>query len=165
MTLCVILSSGTRSEGSLEEPRVPPIEPGLTIYFVRNIVKGMFRKLDGVMLSSQDTKKLATFYREKVGLDQTGEYEMGEDGNSAFEFGKVQFFINPHDKVRGKNKNPERFMLNFEVDDIKKTVTRLKKNKVRLIQDIYHIEGYGYIATFADLDGNYFQLVQVRAGN
>ena len=29
----------------------------------------------------------------------------------------------------------------------------------------YHEEGYGYIATFADPDGNYFQLVQIRAKN
>jgi len=32
-----------------------------------------------------------------------------------------------------------------------------------LVQDTYHIEGYGYISTFEDVDGNYFQLVQVRA--
>ena len=53
-------------------------------------------------------------------------------------------------------------MINLEVDDIEKEVERLKKAKVKLIQDIYHIEDYGKIATFEDIDGNYFQLVQVR---
>jgi predicted enzyme related to lactoylglutathione lyase len=122
----------------------------------------MFKGLDGILLSSGNTNKLAKFYREVVGLKQTGEYEMGEDGESAYEFSDVQLFINPHDKVKGKNKNPERFMMNFEVEDIEEAVKKLKKNKVKLIQDIYHIEGYGQIATFEDPDGNYFQLVQVR---
>lgn len=122
----------------------------------------MFRGLDGVLLSSENTDKLAKFYREVVGLKQTGEYEMGEGGKIAFEFADVQLFINPHDKVKGKNKNPERFMMNFEVRDIEGAVKKLKKNKAKLIQDIYHVEGYGHIATFEDPDGNFFQLVQVR---
>lgn len=126
----------------------------------------MIRGLDGILLSSENTDKLAEFYREVVGLKQTGEYEMGEDGKSLFEFADVKLYINPHDKVKGKNKNPERFMLNFEVKDIEEAVGKLKKNKANLIQDIYHVEGYGQIATFEDPDGNYFQLVQVRpSGN
>jgi len=42
-------------------------------------------------------------------------------------------------------------------------VERLEKVGVKKIQDIYHVEGYGYIATFEDIDGNYFQLVQTKA--
>ena len=56
-------------------------------------------------------------------------------------------------------------MFNLEVDDIEKEVERLKKAMVKLIQDIYHIEDYGKIATFEDVDGNYFQLVQTRELN
>lgn len=125
----------------------------------------MVKGLDGVLLSSQDSKKLAEFYRDVVGLKQTGEYEMGKNGASAFEFADVKLFINPHSEVHGKNKNPERYMLNFEVGDIEKEVPKLKKKGVKQIQDIYHIEGYGMISTFEDVDGNYFQLVQVRASN
>jgi len=39
----------------------------------------------------------------------------------------------------------------------------LKKAGVKVVAEIYHVEGYGWLATFEDLDGNYFQLVQVRA--
>ena len=53
-------------------------------------------------------------------------------------------------------------MFNLEVDDIKKEVARLKKSKVKLVEDIYHIEEYGFVATFQDVDGNYFQFVQIR---
>lgn len=54
-------------------------------------------------------------------------------------------------------------MLNIEVDDEEKEVKRLKDAGVKMVADIYHVEGYGHIATFEDVDGNYFQFVQVRA--
>ncbi len=122
----------------------------------------MIRALDGVLLSSEDSKKLAEFYRDIVGLKMTNEWEMGEEGQSGYEFADAKLFINPHDKVKGKNKNPERYMLNFEVDDIEEEVKKVKKNGANQIQDIYHVEGYGLVSTFEDIDGNYFQIVQVR---
>ncbi len=124
----------------------------------------MIRKLDGVMLSSGDSKKLAKFYKDIVGLKQTAEYEM-DKGQSGFEFADVSLYINPHSEVKGKNKMPGRHILNFEVDDIEKEVKRVKKNGAKQTQDIYHVEGYGLVSTFEDVDGNYFQLVQVRASN
>jgi len=48
---------------------------------------------------------------------------------------------------------------------LEKEVKRIKRAKVTVQQDIYHVEGYGLIATFVDPDGNFFQLVQVRAAN
>lgn len=126
----------------------------------------MFRGIDGVLLYSEDSKRLADFYKEKVGLDVdfTGEY--GEDKKDVFYMFKVgdskQFGVLHHSKVKGKNKQPERYMINFEVKNIDEAVAKMKKNKVKMIQDIYHVEDYGQIATFEDIDGNYFQLVQVR---
>ena len=127
----------------------------------------MIRGIDAVTLFSQNATKLAKFYKEKIGLKSTGEFVMGEGKNEAnaymFEFNKTSdFAIIDHSKVKGKNKVPERYLINFEVDDIKKEVARLKKAKVRVIADTYHVEGYGWITTFEDLDGNYFQFVQVR---
>ena len=55
-------------------------------------------------------------------------------------------------------------MVNFEVADIDKAVEEVSGKDVKVIAEKYHIEGYGYIATFEDLDGNYFQLVQVSGG-
>ena len=127
----------------------------------------MIRGIDAILLSSQSAKNLAEFYRDKVGLKQTEEAEMGEGKSKtdlfSFEFKKTSsLYIMDHSKVKGKNVNPERYLINFEVDDIKKEAARLKKAKVKVVQDTYHIEGYGWVATFEDLDGNYFQLVQVR---
>lgn len=125
----------------------------------------MIRRIDAVLLSSPNAKKLANFYTEKVGVKFQFEGEMGEGDNvfGASWKGSSDFVVMDHSKIKGANSHPERYLINFEVDDIEREVKRLKKEKVKLIQDIYHIEMYGHVATFEDIDGNYFQLVQVRA--
>ena len=128
----------------------------------------MIRGIEGVLLGSQNAKKLADFYAKTVGLKLTNEYEMGENNEKGFEFamkGSSGLYIMDHSEVKGRNKNPAQIIINFEVDDIEKEVKRLKRAKVKIQQDIYHLEGYGHIATFVDPDGNFFQLVQVRAPN
>lgn len=126
----------------------------------------MIKKLDSIILSSQDPKKLADFYGEKVGLSLIREMEMGDNASPVFEFGlgngSPALVIMEHSKVKTKNNTPERVMLNLEVVNIEKEVKKLDEAGVEKIQDIYHIEEYGQVATFADIDGNYFQLVQIR---
>lgn len=127
----------------------------------------MIKGIDAVTLFSENATKLAKFYEEKVGLKASGEFVMGEGKNETnvymFEYKKgSDFGIIDHSDVKGKNKNPDRYLINFEVDDIKKEVAKLKSNKVKVVKDTYHVEMYGWIATFVDIDGNYFQLVQVK---
>ena len=126
----------------------------------------MIRGTESIMLGSESAKKLANFYKDKVGLKFGMVAEMGEKGEELYELvvGKgPNVYVVDHSKVKGKNKNGQRIILNFEVDDIEKEVARMKKAKVKPVKDTYHVEGYGWIATFADIDGNYFQFVQVRA--
>ena len=125
----------------------------------------MIRGMESLTIFSEDAKKLAQFYQVKVGLKTTLEAEMGESGEEGygFDFGKSNgLYIMDHSKVKGKNTQPDRLIFNLEVDDIEKEAKKLEGAGVKKIQDIYHVEGYGLIATFEDLDGNYFQLVQVR---
>ncbi len=125
----------------------------------------MILGLEAVLLFSQNPRKLADFYKDKVGLKLSMEMEIGERGEKAFSFdmkGSANLYITHHAKVKGKNAQPERIMFNLEVDDIEKEVKRLKKAGVKLIKDIYHVQEYGMIATFEDVDGNYFQLVKTR---
>ncbi len=125
----------------------------------------MIKGIDGIMLSSAGPKKLAKFY-ESIGVTIGQEWEMGDKQEPFFEMklgSGSGFYIAPHSKVKGQAKDPHRIILNFEVDDIESMVDKLKKLKVNLVADAYHIEGYGQVATFADIDGNIFQLVQVKA--
>ncbi len=126
----------------------------------------MIKGIENVTLFSQNASELAHFYQEKVGLKITTEAELGEDNANLFELRLSEgsnFYIVDHSKVKGKNKQPERVIINFEVDDIEAEVKKLEAAQVKKIQDIYHVEDYGYIATFEDLDGNSFQLVKSRA--
>lgn len=125
----------------------------------------MIRGLEAILLSSENAAELAKFYREKVGLKQGSEMEIGDKGEKGFDFELkgAGLYILDHSDVKGKNPQGPRVMFNLEVDDIEKEVARLEKVGVKKVQDIYHVEDYGLIATFEDIDGNYFQFVQVRA--
>lgn len=124
----------------------------------------MIRGLEAVNLFTANAKRLATFYRDKVGLKVSFEGMMGKNEEIyELKLGKgPNLYIIDHSKVKGKNKNPDMIIFNIEVDDIKKEVARLVREKVKQVQPTYHVEGYGWISTFADVDGNYFQFVQVR---
>lgn len=126
----------------------------------------MINGIDGILLSSSNAQKLSAFYRDVLGLKIGMEADMGDNGDKVYGFNLKNgssFVVMDHSKVKGKSSQPERYMINFEVDDIESEVKRLKKAKVKLISDIYHIEDYGQVATFEDPDGNYFQIVQVKA--
>lgn len=125
----------------------------------------MIKGIESVTLFSEDAKKLAKFYEEKVGLPIALEAEVDEKGEELFELKTSQgsgFYIVDHSKLKGRNNQPERTIINFEVDNIENESQRLEQSGVKKIQDIYHVENYGLIATFEDIDGNYFQLVQVK---
>jgi len=127
----------------------------------------MIKGLESILIGAANAEKLAEFYRDVVGLSQNDEFEMGENNEKGFLFdaGTTSIAIIDHSEVSGTNKNPERIILNFEVSDIEKETKRLDKLNVKKKQDIYHLEGYGLIATFIDPEGNFFQLVQIKASN
>lgn len=125
----------------------------------------MIRSLEAVLVSSEDAKKLANFYKDVVGLEMGQEMEIGDKGEKGYDFkigNGAGLYILDHSDIKGKNPQGSRVMFNLEVDDIEKEVARLKEKKVKQIQEIYHVEGYGLISTFEDIDSNYFQFVQIR---
>jgi predicted enzyme related to lactoylglutathione lyase len=112
---------------------------------------------NSMLLSSEAPKKLVDFYRQILAREpkwQEGEF-------SVFEVGTGALVIGPHSKVRGQTKNPERMMFNFETGEVKGEFERMKKLGAKVIAEPYHMgEDPGHwIATLADPDGNYFQLV------
>jgi predicted enzyme related to lactoylglutathione lyase len=112
--------------------------------------------LNSLLLFSDDTGKLVEFYK-KV-LDQKPGWEEGDF--TGFKVGDGHLMIGPHDKVKGKNKNPERIMFNLEADDVEEEFGRIKKLGAKVIAEPYH-PGEAedmQLATFADPDGNFFQI-------
>lgn len=112
---------------------------------------------NSLLLFSEDPKKLADFY-QKVFENEP----VWSDGNYfSFQAGDGFLTIGPHDKVNGKSPNPERIMLNFETEDVEKEFERIKSLRADVIADPYHPDemAESTIATLADPDGNYFQLM------
>ncbi len=111
---------------------------------------------NSILLSSQNPKELAAFYQKVFQKDP----DMDENGYVGFLVGKGFFSIGPHDKVKGKNQNPERIIFNFETKEVKEEFNRIKDLGGKVIAEPYQMgEGQFWIATFADPDGNYFQLM------
>lgn len=109
-----------------------------------------------MLLFSDNPEALTEFYKKMFITDP-----LWEGGNfSGFMLGQGMLIIGPHDKVKGKNKTPERMMFNLETEDVKKEFTRMKKLGAKVIKEPYH-PGESeemLIATLADPDGNFFQL-------
>ncbi|HLF14195.1 MAG TPA: VOC family protein [Bacteroidota bacterium] len=89
------------------------------------------------------------------------EPEWVNQGYFGFSAGKTFLTFGPHDKVKGKNSNPERMVFNFEIRDVKGEFERIKGLGTKVVAEPYQMGGGcdGWIATLADPDGNYFQLM------
>lgn len=111
---------------------------------------------NSILLFSENPKDLADFYKKVFQKDP--EWEM--DDYHGFSIGTGIIMIGPHDKVHGKNNNPERLIINFETPDVEREFARIKELGVAVIAEPYHPgeEPNMWLATFADPDGNFFQL-------
>ncbi len=114
---------------------------------------------NSLLVFSQDPKALAGFYEKVFGA------KPGWSGGDfvGFSVGTGFFTIGSHDKIHGKSKEPARIMFNFETEDVQGEFKRIKKLGAKVIAEPYHPREDGdsdmLIATFADPDGNYFQLM------
>ena len=112
-------------------------------------------KFSGVMLGSQNPTQLGEFYSKVL-------------GDAAFRDGDwwgwknfAQFMIGPHSEVHGMNDVPQRIMLTLEVDDVKAAFAEITSHGATVVADPYLPDnGEGmWLATVADPDGNYVQLM------
>lgn len=113
--------------------------------------------LSGLLLFSDNPKELADFYNTI--LQRKPDWSGGDF--VGWQLGTGNLTIGPHDKVHGKSKNPERMMFNFEIDDVQGEFERIKSLGAKVIAEPYQPgeEPGMWIATFADPDNNFFQLM------
>jgi predicted enzyme related to lactoylglutathione lyase len=107
-----------------------------------------------ILLSSEKPKELTDFYKQVFNKKP----DMEDDSYSGFMVGTGFISIGFHDKVKDENKNPERIILNFETKEVKEEFTRIKAIGATVIKTPYELGGM-WITTFADPNGNYFQLM------
>jgi predicted enzyme related to lactoylglutathione lyase len=114
--------------------------------------------LSSIMIGTENSKTLAEFY-EKV-LQKKPDMVDGEW--YGFAAGSTFITFGTHDKVKGKSAQPERIIFNFETTDVKGEFERIKALGAQVIKEPYEMGEEGnmaMIATLADPDGNYFQLM------
>lgn len=110
--------------------------------------------LNSVMIGSENQKALGDFYEKVFGRPA----DMDEGDWRGWLVGSAFLSIGPHSEIKGKAKEPQRVMFNFETKEVKEEFERIKGVGATVIAEPYEIGG-AMIATLADPDGNYFQLM------
>lgn len=119
----------------------------------------MTLNLNNIMLGSADSRRLAEFYAKVLGAPDP---DWSDDAGGWFGFraGDGSLAIGPHSEVQGRSQQPGRIMLNFATSDVKAEFERIKAAGAEVVAEPYEPGGGSgmMMCTFADPDGNYFQL-------
>ena len=111
---------------------------------------------NSILIGSEDPQRLVDYYTKLFGKPA---FEDG--GYSGWPIGSGWITIGPHDQVNGKNAHPGRLIWNIESADVQADFERLRAAGATVVREPYgpDEDADGWIATFADPDDNYFQLM------
>ena len=112
--------------------------------------------LNSVMIGTKQPEALAAFYEKVIG--KPAEMVDQENGFWGWQVGSAYLSVLEHSEMGGQARDPGRIMFNFETSQVKEEFERMKAGGATVIREPYEMGG-GWIATLADPDGNYFQLV------
>jgi predicted enzyme related to lactoylglutathione lyase len=113
--------------------------------------------LNSILIGSEDPQRLAEYYTKLF-----GEPGWNEGGYIGWLIGSGALTVGPHDQVSGRNAQPGRIIWNIESADVKGDFERFKAAGATVVREPYGMDDDaddGLIATFADPDDNYFQLM------
>lgn len=108
-------------------------------------------------ITSEDPNRLQKFYSEVVGLPAHADF-----GEGALNAGGAVINFDNHSEVRGPAKEPQRYLIDFMIDDLATEQARLEAQGVKFIRTAGREPWGGVISTFLDPDGNYCQLIQYK---
>ena len=112
-------------------------------------------EFNSLLIGSEDPQRLVEYYTKLL-----GEPTHVDAGYSSWQLGSGFVSIGAHDQVKGRNAHPGRIIWNIESKDVAGDFERMKAAGGIVIDEPYGFEGVeGQIATFADPDDNYFQLM------
>jgi predicted enzyme related to lactoylglutathione lyase len=111
---------------------------------------------NNILIGSEDPQRLTAYYTKLF-----GEPTWSDGGYTGWLIGSGAVSIGPHDQVHGKNAHPGRIIWNIESTDVQADFDRFKAAGAVVIREPYTFEQApgSWIATFADPDDNYFQLM------
>jgi predicted enzyme related to lactoylglutathione lyase len=112
---------------------------------------------NGILIGSADPQRLVDYYSKLLGAPM-----FSDGGYTVWQIGSGYVTVGSHDKVTGKSVHPGRIIWNIETPDVKGEFERFKAAGATVIAEPYGFEEGemdAAIATFADPDDNYFQLM------
>jgi predicted enzyme related to lactoylglutathione lyase len=111
---------------------------------------------NSILIGSEDPERLVEYYSRLF-----GEPTMSEGGYTGWLIGRGFVTVGPHDQVHGSNSEPGRIIWNIQAADVKDEFERMQAAGAIVVREPYGFEEDpdALIATLADPDGNYFQLM------
>ncbi len=111
---------------------------------------------NSILIGSDNPERLVEYYTKLL-----GEPAMRDEGYTGWLLGQGFVSIGAHSEVHGRNTHPGRLIWNIETADVRGEFERMKAAGAIVVAEPYSFEGYpdSWIATLADPDGNYFQLM------
>ncbi len=110
---------------------------------------------NSILIGSEDPQRLADYYTKLF-----GEPQMSDGGYTGWQIGSGFVTVGPHSEVTGRNAHPGRIIWNIETTDVRGEFDRLVAAGAIVVREPYGFEEMdGQIATLADPDDNYFQLM------
>ena len=111
---------------------------------------------NNILIGSGDPAKLIEYYTKLFGKPA-----FVDDTYAGWQLGSGSFNVGPHSEVSGKNSQPGRLLWNIETPDVRGEFAKLRAAGAIVVREPYEMDGYpGFaIATLADPDDNYFQLM------
>jgi len=112
----------------------------------------------GIGVWSANYEKLAQWYEKTLGFKVRDHQSLPNDTFIDFDFGKNYFFIGKHSEVRGKNKDPYRIMIGFNVESVGKLYSELLSKEVKIIAKPFKAPTGGFwCMTVSDPEANTLQ--------
>ena len=111
---------------------------------------------NSILIGSADAQRLVDYYTKLFGAPG-----FSDGGYTGWQLGSGFVTVGPHDQVNGKNAQPGRLIWNLETTDVAGDFERLKAAGAIVVREPYAFEPETAvsIATLADPDDNYFQLI------
>jgi predicted enzyme related to lactoylglutathione lyase len=118
--------------------------------------------LNSVLIGSENPERLVEYYTKLF-----GQPSWNMEGFVGWLIGTGAMTVGSHDQVKGQNAHPGRIIWNIESTDVEADFDRLRAAGARVVQEPYTMgeADDGFIATFADPDDNYFQLMSPMPGS
>ena len=115
---------------------------------------------NNILIGSADPQRLVEYYTKLFGKPG-----MEEGGYAGWQIGTGFVAVGPHSEVTGKNSQPGWLVWNIETADVQGEFEKLKAAGAIVVREPYNFEegpaesSAVSIATLADPDDNYFQLM------